>query len=157
MPSNVTPAQMQQLLPLACAWAGAQEQRILAEGEPLSTQQCEDAKAAGVSHPDRVRVLALPRIPMPEEPALRTAAEATGLISPHTGGMSLRYGIFVRADCAGDRALLVHELVHTAQYERLGGFPEFLSQYLLECLTIGYPAAPMEQEAILTAARICGQ
>ncbi len=38
---------------------------------------------------------------------------------------------------------------------RMGGFQQFLQQYLLECLTIGYPDAPMEQEAITTALRIC--
>jgi hypothetical protein len=45
--------------------------------------------------------------------------------------------------------------VHTLQYERLGGFQEFLRQYLYECITIGYPAAPLEQEAISTTARLC--
>jgi hypothetical protein len=31
-----------------------------------------------------------------------------------------------------------------------------LRQYLNECVTIGYPAAPMEQEAITTTARMLG-
>ncbi len=79
---------------------------------------------------------------------LRAAAEATQLISPSTAGLTVRYGIFIRADCWGDRGLVFHELVHTLQYERLGGFEPFLRQYLHECLTIGYPAAPMEQEAV---------
>ena len=70
---------------------------------------------------------------------LRQAAEATQLISPLTGGLTLRYGIFIRADCRGHRALVVHELGHTLQYERLGGFDAFLRQYLSECITIGYP------------------
>ena len=52
--------------------------------------------------------------------------------------------------------MVVHELVHTFQYERLGSVEAFLAQYLQECLTIGYPAAPLEQEAILTTARVCG-
>jgi hypothetical protein len=43
--------------------------------------------------------------------------------------------------------LVVHELAHTAQYERLGGFHPFLSAYLGECLTVGYPNGPLEQEA----------
>ena len=50
----------------------------------------------------------------------------------------------------------MHELVHTSQYERLGGFEAFLKQYLYECITIGYPAAPLEQEAILMAEELCG-
>src|SRR5437867_8322464 len=83
----------------------------------------------------------LPRIPVPEHPALRAAADATQLISPRTGGLTLRYGIFIRADCWNARQLIFHELVHTMQYERHGGFQQFLQQYLYECITIGYPAA----------------
>jgi hypothetical protein len=52
--------------------------------------------------------------------------------------------------------MVIHELGHTAQYERVGGFEPFLRQYLFECLTIGYPEAPMEQEVIELTARICG-
>jgi len=74
---------------------------------------------------------------IPEHPALKEAAEATSLISPLTVGLTLRYGIFIRADHWGARRLVVHELVHTAQYERLGGFEPFLRQYLLECINIG--------------------
>ncbi len=70
--------------------------------------------------------------------------------------MALRYGIYLRSDHWNHRSTIVHECVHTAQYERLGGFLPFLRQYLQECVTIGYPAAPMEQEAILTAAQMVG-
>jgi hypothetical protein len=91
---------------------------------------------------------------MPEHPLLRAAANDTQLISPNTGGLTLRYGIFICADCWGDRRLVFHELVHVWQYEKLGGFQPFLQQYLHECVTIGYPAAPMEQEAITTTARL---
>jgi len=86
---------------------------------------------------------------------LAAAAAATGLISSFTGGMALRYGIFVRADYWGQRSVVVHELVHTGQYERLGGFEQFLRPYLLECLTPpGYPHGPMEQEAVTMAAKL---
>ena len=51
--------------------------------------------------------------------------------------------------------LIVHELVHTSQYEKLGGFLPFLRKYLMECINIGYPEAPMEQEAIRMAEKIC--
>jgi hypothetical protein len=78
------------------------------------------------------------------------------LITQFTGGLTLRYGIFIRSDCRSDRTILVHELAHTTQYERLGGFEPFLRQYLSECLSVGYPAAPMEQAVIAIAERICG-
>jgi hypothetical protein len=156
MPSvTVTEEQFEMSLPLACAWAEEQERMILRDGVPLSTAQITDAKSVGVAHPERVRLLKVAGIPAPEQPALRAAAEATGLISPLTAGLTLRHGIFIRSDCWGNRQLLVHELVHTSQYERLGGIQPFLHQYLHECITIGYPAAPLEQEAITTTARVC--
>ncbi|MHC4738483.1 MAG: hypothetical protein ACYS9Y_06230 [Planctomycetota bacterium] len=44
--------------------------------------------------------------------------------------------------------VIVHELVHTSQYEKLGGFLPFLQKYLHQCVTIGYPTTPLEREAI---------
>jgi len=147
--SPLTPAQFEQLLPLATAWAEEQESHILACGTALTPAQLGDAKQMGVAQPSRVRLLIVPSIPMPDHPVLSAAGAATGLISPFTAGLTLRYGIFIRSDMENDRSLIAHELVHTGQYERLGSIAAFLRQYLSECLTIGYPAAPMEQEAIL--------
>lgn len=152
----ITQKQLKMLVPLACLWAEEQERIILRDGVPLSPVQTTDAKSIGVAHPERVRLLNVARIPIPEHPALRTAADATKLISPDTAGLTLRYSLFIRADCWGARPLVFHELVHTSQYERLGGFQQFSEQYLYECITIRYPAAPMEQEAVTTTARLCG-
>jgi hypothetical protein len=151
----ITPEQFELLLPLACQWAAEQEKTILASGAPLSQMALADAQRVGVAQPERVRIQYIREIPIPQHPALRAAAEQTQLISPLTGGLTLRYGIFIRADCAHSRAIVVHELGHTAQYERLGGFDPFLRQYLFECITIGYPEAPMEQEVVSLTARIC--
>jgi hypothetical protein len=143
-----SPQQFETLLPLACVWAEEQERFILREGSCLSATQNADAESIGIAYPDRVRLLSVHAIPLPDDPALREAAMATQLITPNTAGLTLRYGIFIRSDYWGDRALVFHELVHTWQYERLGGFEPFLRQYLHECITIGYPASPMEQEAV---------
>lgn len=143
------------LLPLACSWAEEQERIMLRDGVPLSLAQVTDARNIGVAHPEKVRLLKVTHIPMPGHPGLRAAAEVSKLITADTAGLTLRYGIFIRADCWGVRPLVFHELVHTAQYERLGGFQQFLQKYLHECITIGYPAAPMEQEALTTTARLC--
>jgi hypothetical protein len=56
-----------------------------------------------------------------------------------------------------DRLLVVHELVHVAQYERSGGILPFLRRYLFECLTVGYSASPLELEAIAVTARVCAE
>jgi hypothetical protein len=141
-------AQFENLLPLAAAWARKQEKRMLRVGVPLSDREMADAKTIGVAEPARIRLLQLDRVPAPGHPMLKAAAAAIQFLTPTTCGLTLRYGIFVRSDCWRDRSLIAHELVHVAQYERLGGILPFLRQYLFECVTIGYPEAPMEQEAI---------
>lgn len=153
--SFVTPQLFNEVLPLACEWASEQEIYILANGELLSAPQMRDANSIPVSFPEKIRLLKVSQIPLPSDPTLRSAAQITGLISKDTTGLTLHYGVFVRADFWADRKLIVHELSHVSQYERLGGIRQFLQQYLHECIYIGYPAAPMEQEAIVTADRIC--
>ena len=56
-------------------------------------------------------------------------------------------GSGVRRMVSAGRQLLAHELAHVAQYERLGGFREFLKQYLEECINPGYPLGDLELEA----------
>ena len=154
--SLLTPRQLEMLLPPACAWVEAQERTVLRSGVPLNEAQLADARRVGVAQPERVRLLRVPEIPAPSHPVLAAAAAATGLISPFTIGLTLRYGICVLAEAWGQRRLIVHELAHTMQYERLGSIEAFLRQYLHECITIGYPEAPMEQEARRIEQEICG-
>jgi len=154
--NNITPQQLEKLLPLACAWAVGQERAIVQSGVALSESQLADARRVGIAQPDRVRLLRVAQIPVPTAPALAAAARATNLINPLTHGLTFRYGIFIRADCWNQRPLIVHELVHTSQYERLGGFEGFLRPYLLECIAPpGYPYGSMEQEAVAAAAKLC--
>ncbi len=148
--------QLDLVLPLAVEWASEQEERILIDGAPLSESELADANAAGVTHPELVRILSVEAIPSPSHPILRAASAQIELLPSAPCGLTLQYGIFVRADCRQDRRLLVHELVHTAQYERLGGILRFLREYLLDCATLGYGRAPLEQEAVAIAARVCG-
>lgn len=142
-------------LPLACSWAAKHESIIRRDGVALSSSQTADAKRIGIKHPERVRLLAVDQIPSPLHPLLRAAAERVRILSPHTIGLTLQHGIFIRSDCWGDRRLVVHELAHTAQYERLGGFHPFLKQYLAECITPGYPFGDLEQEAKRIEREIC--
>ena len=145
---KLRPATLKLLLPLACAWAEKQERNILREGVALTADQRADAKRVGVARPERVRLQSVREIPFPLHPLLRAAGERLGLVSGSTIGLTLRYGIFIQSDHWDSRRLVVHELAHTAQYERLGGFRGFLEAYLTECLTPpGYPFGPLEQEA----------
>ncbi len=123
------------------------------DGVPLSDIEIEDAKTVGVGHPERVRLLPVEIVPWPGASALRAAARAISFNIGATCGLTLGYGIFIRKDCWRDRALIAHELVHTAQYERLGGIKPFLRQYLGECLTVGYLNSPLEREASDTVSK----
>lgn len=145
----------ERLVPLACAWARDQEQLILQRGVRLTKGQLADAKHIGVALPDRVRLMKVEQIPLPQEPELRSAALKTGLLSPDTAGLTVRYGIYIHASFWGVRQLVAHELLHVRQYEQLGGFDAFLRRYLWECVTLGYTQSPMEQEACAMAAMIC--
>lgn len=146
---------MEELLPLAANWAAEQEAKILRNGVPLSEDEIADAKAAGVKRPERIRLLQVDAIPAPTHPMLKAAYGAINLLTSAPRGLTLHYGIFVQRDSRQDRNLLVHELVHASQYERLGGIFPFLRKYLFECFTIGYRNAPLEQEASEIAQRIC--
>ena len=152
---QMSPEQFENILPLAVQWAEAKEKVILEHGVALFPQYLEDAKSVGVKYPERVRICEVPQIPIPKHPILRAAAEATQLISPATIGIALRYGIFIHKNFSNDRYTIVHELVHTMQCERFGGFYPFLKKYLWECVEIGYPEAPLEQEAVRIATRVC--
>ena len=149
-------AQLEEVLPLAAQWASDQKQRVLCEGVPLSKAQMADAKSIGIKNPDRVRLLRVEAIPVPAHPKLKAAAASLNFLTAAPSGLALEYGIFVRSDCWRDRALIAHELVHTAQYERLGGIVPFLQTYISQCATVGYANAPLELEAAAKAERICG-
>jgi hypothetical protein len=154
------------ILGLAIAWVAQQEETALLPGSvgvspasspaglALTQSQLADARSVGVQHPERVRLLQVPQIPMPQHPLLRKVCDETGAIGPRTQGLCVRYGILIRADHWLQREIVVHELVHTAQYERLGGIEQFLERYLHECFTVGYPNGEMEQEAIRLAAMV---
>src|SRR6185369_8040267 len=142
---------LRRYLPLATAWVLEQERFILENGVPLTDIQLADAKLAGVTKPERVRLFRVEQIPLPEYPEL----EALKLTAASLPGLCLRHGIYLRASHWGQRRLVVHELARTAQYKRLGGVRAFLECYLFECLTIGFTSAPMEQAVLAITERIC--
>ena len=143
------------VLPLAAEWAREQEQRILREGQPLSAEQIADARAVGVREPERVRVLRVEEIPAPPHPILKALSAQIEFLPARPSGLTFQYGIFLRTDCPQDRHLVVHELVHTSQYERLGGIVSFLRDYIKECVTLGYRESSLEREANEIATQIC--
>lgn len=141
------------LLPRAVDWCREQENLILETGVPLDLWEKRVARRLGILMPDKVRLLVVPQIPLPADADLCACAASAGLVAADSVGMGLRHGIFLREDFWRDRAVVAHELVHTAQCERLG-WELFLRQYLGECFQMGYHNAPLEQEAVRLAHEI---
>ena len=148
--------ELPQLLPQVLDWAEAQEKDALRRGDVLSQTAANDARAAGVTIPEKVRILAVREIPQPDHPRIKQLAGELGLLTPSTEAITFGHGIFVREDRSKDREILVHEFVHVAQYEKLG-VEDFLMQYALQIFKNGYNNAPMEREACEIAERICNQ
>jgi len=134
----------------------AEQKRALDQGTALSPAALDDARAAGVRMPESIRVCAVPEIPQPGHPKIKQLAAEVGLITPQTIAITFGFGIFVRAERAHEREILVHECAHVAQYEKLG-VEGFLMQYVVQIFKNGYDNAPMEREAREVAMRIVNE
>ncbi|HHT9011991.1 hypothetical protein [Burkholderia cenocepacia] len=133
-------------LPAAVAWAEAEAARGLARGAPLTPAQADDARTVGVAQPERIRVMAVDRMPFPDTPTLAAIARDTGLLAPGTIGLTLGHAVYVLRG-QDTRRLLTHEFRHVHQYEAAGSIGAFLARYLHEVATVGYHDAPLEADA----------
>jgi hypothetical protein len=134
------------LLVSAIAWAEAQCERVQQSGSPLETSGLALAACVGVRYPERIRTLIVDALPLPDEPRLREAALATGLLGPVAAGMTLGYSIFIVNGPITTR-LLSHECRHVAQCESYGSIASFLTVYLEQLIAFGYFDAPLERDA----------
>ena len=134
------------LVPKAISWAESQCSAIARVGQPLNEVLLAVARSVGVLHPELIRVAEVPSLPLPEDPELKQAALATGLLGPSMVGLTLGYGIYV---CHGhdNVRLLSHEFRHVYQYEQAGSIAAFLPVYLEQITTVGYNNAPFEIDA----------
>jgi hypothetical protein len=146
----------QYLLPLACQWGKDQEQFILARGAPLGPGHSADAHRVGVQDVSRVRVLVVDRIPLPDHKELAEAARRGDIITEASRAVTIGHGIIVRADCWGDRELIVHQLAHVMQCERCGGIEPYLQGYLSDRQTCAnFTIGSFEEEARRIARETC--
>ncbi len=139
-------------LPLGTRWVRKQEAAILREGRPLRDWERTWAEDVGVRRPEEVRILPVPRVPTPGEGFIRVLNRFFGFLFEGPTGMAVNYGIYLEASQATNPSLLVHELTHVAQFERLGGVEPFLKEYLTQCVRDGYWESNLEQEAREAAA-----
>jgi hypothetical protein len=144
------------LLPLAYHWAKAQEDFVLARGNPLGPRHTRDANLVGVQDCAGVRVLVVDRIPSPENPDLAEAARRIGIITEDTRGMGFGHALIIRVDAWNDRELILHNLVHIAQCERSGGLEQWVRQYLGDRTNCpNFTIGSLEEEARRIAHEIC--
>ncbi|PYK30788.1 MAG: hypothetical protein DME57_05905 [Verrucomicrobia bacterium] len=147
---------LEALLPLAYEWARGLEEFALSHGHPLGTTHAYDAHLAGVKECDRVRVLVVDRIPLPEDPALAEAARRIRIITEDTRCMGFGHALLIRADAWNDRELIVHNLVHIAQCERAGGLENWVREYLGDRTSCAdFTVGSLEEEARRVAHEIC--
>jgi hypothetical protein len=138
--------ELSRLLPLAIDWAQSQENAIIASGRSLSAAELQVARAVGVQHATKIRIKLVSQLPQPNDPALRAAANQTGLLGPYIAGITFGHGIYIRNHQASIR-LLSHECRHVYQYESAGSIAAFLEMYLEPIVTVGYQNAPLEADA----------
>jgi hypothetical protein len=144
------------LLPLAYQWAKAQEEFVLARGNPLSPRHTRDAVLAGVQDCARVRVVVVDRIPIPDNPDLAAASKRIGIITEDTRCAGFGHALIIRVDAWNDRELVLHNLVHIAQCERCGGLEQWIHQYLGDRISCpNFTLGTIEEEARRIAREIC--
>jgi hypothetical protein len=134
------------LVPKAIMWAEAQYSSLAQVGQPLNEVLLAVAKSVGVLHPELIRIAEVLHLPLPEDPELKQAALATGLLGPGMVGLTLGYGVYV-CQGHGNVRLLSHEFRHVHQYEQAGSIAAFLPVYLQQIVTVGYNNAPFELDA----------
>lgn len=128
-------------------WVRRNEKIALRLGRNLNDEELCWAKAYGIEHPEKVRILNVARIPSPVPHWIERICQKMGFPVGNAAGMCMRYGIYVVEKYAHRKSLIAHELVHTQQFERLGGLWSFLRLYLYECMFLGYRNSPLESEA----------
>ena len=140
--------------PVAAIWVLKSERRAILSGRPLTCDEKIDAFRLGVAHPERVRVLDRCTIGEPSGQLLMPFARKASF--PKAAAITARYGILIEDfpnPPAQRRGLIAHELVHVAQFERMG-LIGMLTAYIRQVCEVGYFEAPLEIEACALAERI---
>ena len=134
-------------IPKVCEWIEIQENNIISIGRDLTQEELEVAKIIGIKNYDIIRVYESLVVPVPSDIVLRELGKQIGLISSNTSGICFRYGIFINENVLDKKVVLEHELIHTLQYEQFGSIKAFITQYLKECIEVGYHMSDLEKEA----------
>jgi len=138
--------QLQTLLPMAIKWAEEHSEKIQNEGVLLSPEQVEIALQVGVSKPEKVRILEVTKVPIPENENLSAAAKQIGFLTEEMKALTIGHSIYI-CNSKISTQLLSHELRHVYQYETFRSIPEFLVEYLKQIALVGFENSLLEQDA----------
>ena len=141
-PDPALAAQIARLLPKLRREEARREAQAQATGRALDPREQGIARKLGVQHPEKVRLLIVKQMAPLTDPDLARLFRVD-----RAWGLTTGYGITVTQAPVPDW-LLAHELVHVAQYERLGAGP-MLRRTLTETLVLPHNLIPIEREAIL--------
>ena len=135
------------MTPRVIDWAEQLASKSLREGAALETRFAQVARDMGVRDAERIRIVVVDQIPLPEDPHLKVAAGSVGLAQGSAAGMTLGYAVIVHRGYERDLRLLSHEFRHVAQYEAAGGIRPFLLVHLPQLVEFGYEDSPYEVDA----------
>lgn len=127
-------------------WAEAMQKQIFQEGEPISYRDRLIASIAGIGDEEKVRILKVDKIVLPDIELVNDLKKANILGTSKTLGMALGYAILL--DNSATHDALIHEFRHVAQYELFGDLKSYLTFYLRELIKFGYGDGPLENDAI---------
>lgn len=126
-------------------WAELLQNKILHEGKSISDENIYMAKVAGIDKIERVRILKVDKINLPDIQLINDLKRANKLDAFATAGMAIGYGILL--DKRAENKVLIHEFRHVAQYELFGDLKQFSLVYLRELIKFGYGHGPFEIDA----------
>jgi len=136
-PHPHTQAKIDALIPVALEWYDNVEKMLYAKGRVLSEAEKRQAIQLGVKNPDKIRVVILEKFPEPNNQTENNHIE---------GARAMGNIILIKPRHKDNSVILCHELVHTAQIDRLG-LKQFLKRYALEREILGYSRSLLENEA----------
>jgi hypothetical protein len=135
------------MTPRVIDWAEKLAEKSLRDGIAVDAGFIGIARASGVRNPQKIRIVVVDQIPLPDDASLKVAAGSVGLAQSSAAGMTLGYAVIVHRGWERDVRLLSHEFRHVAQYEAAGGIRPFLLVHLPQLVEFGYEDSPYEVDA----------
>jgi len=84
----------QNILHKVVLWAERHSSEIIRFGSKLNAEEISIARAAGVAHPDQIRIMFVEQIPCPDDPELLELIIKYDLFGTNTAGLTIGYGVY---------------------------------------------------------------